>query len=243
MPTLANRRGFTLIELLVVVAIIALLISILLPSLSKARETARMVKCLAIQKQYGIANHMYADNQDGLFVQLRNNTSKQAPVGGFWGANGLYRQMIGLRVGGSSSTPGQGETTLPEMICPSKQPESVILGGWWRRSFSFSGIATNGWGKTNTWAIVRAKVVNPSSKVQGMDAVHWGITQTGQMRASTEWDIKGDTDSSSIVHGAFRHHDLVSILYHDGHASTLSKDEAWKSPENYRRSLYGPLNH
>jgi len=60
-----RRRGFTLIELLVVVAIIAVLISILLPALQAARDQAKRAACQANQKQLHLGFTQYADSNQG----------------------------------------------------------------------------------------------------------------------------------------------------------------------------------
>jgi len=68
-------HGFTLIELLVVVAIIALLIAILLPSLAAAREQAKTLKCAANLRQMGQLVQLFAGENDGRCVGYATNAA------------------------------------------------------------------------------------------------------------------------------------------------------------------------
>src|SRR5262245_61492534 len=78
-----KRNGFTLVELLVVIAIVGLLISILLPSLQKARESARIVACASNLHQWGAILHMYQIDNKGAIPESFYFTGGN-PVGGRW---------------------------------------------------------------------------------------------------------------------------------------------------------------
>lgn len=81
-----SSQGFTLVELLVVIGIIALLMSILLPALSRARESANRVKCGSNLRSIGQAIHMFAQEHKGRVPMSQAVTWGPGP----WWGNTMY---------------------------------------------------------------------------------------------------------------------------------------------------------
>src|SRR3954463_14343135 len=87
------RRGFTLVELLVVIGVIALLMALLLPVLSRARESANQVKCLSNVRQIAAALVSYANDNRGWMPGASMGQYRQPSDWIHWQLSGPSRDL------------------------------------------------------------------------------------------------------------------------------------------------------
>lgn len=184
----SQRRGFTLIELLVVVAIIALLIAILLPSLGRARNKAKTASCLSNVKAISLAYVMYCNDINNGHTAV--NDTKIAgciwmfQIQNYLGGNNVRGLTQGSQVSGNvffcpaanasnpsgNIIPGGGTSTFWGTV-DFAWDGGFDAGGWWDK-------AVNAAGNTDPSAVVTANNPTGLLDVKG-SAINSAATSAG----------------------------------------------------------------
>ena len=234
-----QSKGFTLVELLVVVAIIALLVSILLPSLGKAKEQARIVVCMSNLKGLGLGVTMYATQNDDWY-----------PAGASAGADEYtwdtilqpYYESYGL------------------LACPSDKAERPWVFYWgndqygppdyprYARSYAINRAVSwmgpssvPGYENYTAELSKTSEVPNPGETIflgEMWYSTYWGSTpmpgQYGAYQGAAVFIGSGTGRFATIdVH---RNEDMANHYFCDGHVSSINADDEkiqYKSPYYY----------
>jgi len=214
-----QRGGFTLIELLVVISIIAMLMSIMLPSLSNAREMGRRVVCQSNMRQLTIAWYAYAiENDDGL---CSPDTEFNADEGDYnWVADGPDDPAN--TIGGTEQAIRDGvlapylSNTTKVYKCKSDATEllrsyaiSNTMGGFTCGCGNMTTPYT-GWGQidepSNRLVFIDADSVEPAGEPKWIHGGFWPVDWNSQT-----WAIPRYNNLTS------RHSDGTNVSYADTH--------------------------
>ena len=230
-----RKQTFTLIELLVVIAIIAILASMLLPSLNKARDTAKKIACVNNLKQIGTMVVGYINDNSGYMVAPKQTASDGRIT---------YDSLL---LGGTKHA-DYVDQNGKLFVCPSDTRKAGS--GHRLRSYSLNrgnasrpgdsdtpgepscwGVIWMGWTGTPPWSVKISKVPDPSGTIgiaerqdvntsTGLALNRFGIDGSQQIDNPTQFRDAGNW-SHSLVNPGIHNRVYANYLFMDGHAASL----------------------
>jgi len=223
----SGAHAFTLVELLVVIGIIAVLISILLPALSRARMAATEVACLSNLRQIGAACAQYLGESDNWMLPY--NTKDKSGNDVHWESNPVFRMNMGQSADSSKGWP-------VGILCPGSLKVSALA------SNARPGLSTTygmnheqtrrtQYAPYNIGVIKITRVKNPGNHMLIADAMSWELTMNDSGSYVNEYNPPPG-DSATYGAMAYRHGDQIptsrqraNILFYDFHCETRLRTE------------------
>ncbi len=215
-----NKKNFTLIELLVVIAIIAILASILLPTLGRAKEIAKSIKCVNKQKQISAALGMFSDDLGGYLLPYNTYAAKRPYqtgtmpynedlLDGFYWYVMLHRKYPGLSGKNYSTFRCPPSDLVKNANATVKDPTGTGINIGYNVHISKYATAQPA-------AYHTSKLKAPSQTMQTADA--WNAKMSGTATGSVYVSARDSTYDS--IH--YRHLGKANISFLDGHVETRS---------------------
>jgi prepilin-type N-terminal cleavage/methylation domain-containing protein len=222
-----SNKGFTLVELLVVISIIALLLSVLMPSLNKARNQAKKLVCGNNTKMLSTANQIYGNDWNGSCVPYLVVNSLY-PNGQIWFNNTSFRKYMNY----DSRRMDNSGYIDKKFRCPAdtRSEDPALYNNFVSVAYNFTGLLIPPWNFPTPVAAFRfAEVPRPSSKFEFMDGLDYGLHE-GTANYKLIWNRWGNKSGAISRYWnapAFRHTEGAVVAFFDSHTEYRKKETCY----------------